>query len=267
MSRSVSRFPVHAIVLKTLYCILKIVVCLHSGGAKRKVPYSCTAYRYQPLKLLLPIVFSFTLLIMTIPTIGLRLTQMLLPFLQPVHASIDGALELAIQYNIKPEDIVEVAIYTNEIVLETAGGPFVIRTDPEVDAKFSILYVVAVALTKKEVALDDFQAKTIRKPELAQLADKVKVVVDPEFKDSRSTVGPIKIRIKMRDGEELSRRVEFARGHLKNPMSEPESSKKFRDCVRQSAKPMSEQNIERLLTMMSELEKVDYLAKLLRLTT
>lgn len=198
---------------------------------------------------------------------GVNLAVKPYPCVRAAHASIDGALELAIQYNIKPEDVVEVAIYTNELVLETAGGPFVIRTDPEVDAKFSIPYVVAVALTKKEVTLDDFQEKTIRKPELAQLADKVKVVVDPEFKDNRSTVGPIKIRIKMRDGEELSRRVEFARGHLKNPMSELESSKKFRDCVRQSAKPMSEQNIERLLTMMSELEKVDDLGKLLRLMT
>ena len=189
------------------------------------------------------------------------------PCVRVAHAPIDGALELAIKHNIKPEDVDEVTIYTNERVLGTAGGPFVIRTDPLVDAQFSIPYTVAVALTRKKVTLDDFQEKSIRNPKLAKLADRVKVVIDPEFKDSRSVVGPIKIRIKMRDGKELSNRVELAKGHPQNPMTEFELSKKFKDCVKHSAKPISEQNIEQLLIMLGELEKVDNIGKVVRLTT
>jgi len=181
---------------------------------------------------------------------GVNLGAKPYPCVRCAHAPIDGALQLAMTHNIRPENVVEVTIYANELVKDTAGGPFVIRTDPEVDAKFSIPYTVAVALSRKEVTLDHFKENIIRNPELGKLAAKVKVVVDPEFEGSRSPVGPIKIRVKMEDGREFSNRVEFAKGHLQNPMSELEFYEKFRDCVRHCAKPISEQNSERLLHML-----------------
>jgi 2-methylcitrate dehydratase PrpD len=188
------------------------------------------------------------------------------PCVRAAHASIDGALELAKRHNIRPEDVAEVTVYANERVKDTAGGPFVIRSDPEVDAKFSIPYTVAVALTKKKMTFDEFEEKVIRNSELGKLAEKVRVVVDPEFEGSHSTVGPIKIRIKMKDGKELSRRVDFAKGHPQNPMTEAEFSEKFRNCVKRSVKPIPMKNVEQLLGMLSQLEEVDDVARLVRLT-
>ena len=189
------------------------------------------------------------------------------PCVRCAHAPIDGALELAIKYNIKPEDVEEVIVYTNGRVVETAGRPFIIRTDPLVDAQFSIPYTVAVAVTKKKVTLADFQEENIRNVELNQLANKVKVVIDPEFKDSRSVVGPIKIKIKMKGGKEFFHKVDLAKGHSKNSMSELELNEKFKDCVKYSAKPISKQNIEQLLMILYELEKVDDISKVVRLMT
>jgi 2-methylcitrate dehydratase PrpD len=181
------------------------------------------------------------------------------------HAPIDGAIELAIQHDIKPENVKEVIIYTNKRVLETAGGRFVIRANPLVDAQFSIPYTIAIALTRRTVTLGDFQEKIIRDPEIGRLADRVTVVVDPEFKDSRSIMGPIKIRIKMNDGKEYERRVEVAKGHPENPMSETDFLRKFEDCVKHSVKPISGRNIEKLLPMLEELEKVDDIATIVGL--
>jgi len=198
---------------------------------------------------------------------GVNLAAKPYPCVRCAHAPIDGALELVTKHDIRPEDVGEVTIYTNERVLDTAGRPFVIRTDPEVDAKFSIPYVVAVALTKREVRLEDFKEEAVRNPEIADLAKRVRVVVDPEFAGSRSVVGPIKIATKMKDGKEFSARVEFAKGHLHNPMSEIEIANKFRDCAKQSMKPISEHKIEQLITMLSELEQVHHIGEVVALIT
>jgi 2-methylcitrate dehydratase PrpD len=182
------------------------------------------------------------------------------------HAPIDGAIELATKYNLDPAEVTEVKVYTNERVIDTAGKPFVIRTNPEVDAKFSIPYVVAVALTKKSVTLDDFEEATIRTSALAALAGRVKVVVDPEFKGTHSVVGPIKMEITRNNGEKLSTRIEFATGHLENPMSDLEFAEKFRDCVKYSAKNISREKVEHLLSMLDKLEEIENVGEAIRLT-
>ena len=187
------------------------------------------------------------------------------PCVRASHAPIDGAIAIATQYDIKPEEIGEVTIGTNERVISTAGGPFVIRTNPEVDAQFSIPYVVSVALTRKNVSPDDFREEAIRSPERGELVAKVKVVVDPEFKDSRSIMGPIKIKVRMKDGTEYSHRAELAKGHPRNQMSESEFSEKFKGCTKRAIKPIPEQNIEQVLDMLNELEKVDEIGKVVRL--
>jgi len=197
---------------------------------------------------------------------GINLSAKPYPCVRCAHAPIDSALELATQHDIRPENVEEVTVYTNERVIDTAGGPFVIRTNPEVDAKFSIPYTVAVALTKREVTLGDFEEQKIRDPELCKLADRIKVFVGPEFKGSRSVVGPIEIGIKMKDGKEFSNRVEFAKGHAQNPMTELDLIGKFKDCNKHSTKPISDKNTEQLLTMLGELENVDDMSKVVRLT-
>ncbi|MDI7259277.1 MAG: MmgE/PrpD family protein [Thermodesulfobacteriota bacterium] len=187
------------------------------------------------------------------------------PCVRCSHASIDGALDLAIHQNIKAGEIEEVTIYTNQRVIDTAGGPFKIRTDPLVDAQFSIPYTIATALIRKKINLDTFEEKTIRDREIGKLAAKVKVVLDPEFEQSVAVEGPIRIRIKMRDGKEMDHRVEIARGHPQNPLNEQELSEKFRDCLKHAVKPIPHQKIEKILSMLMELEEANNIAQVVRL--
>ena len=187
------------------------------------------------------------------------------PCVRASHAPIAGAIALATKYDIKPEEIEEVIIGANERVLNTAGGPFVIRSNPEVDAQFSIPYLIAVALSQKKVGLDDFREEVIRSPERGKLVAKVKVVIDPEFKDSLSIMGPVKIKVKMKDGKEYSHREELAKGHPRNQLSEAEFSEKFRDCVQRSVKPIPQKNIDSVLDLLNNLEKVDEIGEVVKL--
>jgi 2-methylcitrate dehydratase PrpD len=197
---------------------------------------------------------------------GVNLGAKPYPCVRCSHAPIDGALQLAAEHDINPDDIEKVTVFTNERVIDTAGGPFVIRTNPEVDAKFSIPYTVAVALTRKKVTLEDFKEETVRDAEIGKLAAKVKVVVGSEFKESLSTMGPIRIDIKLKTGTELSRRVELTSGHPRNPMSEQALVGKFVDCCNHSAKGISKTSVDNLLSLLNELEAVDDIGNIMKLT-
>jgi 2-methylcitrate dehydratase PrpD len=187
------------------------------------------------------------------------------PCVRCSHASIDGALDLANQQNIRSEEIEEVIIFTNQRVIDTAGGPFQIRMNPLVDAQFSIPYTVSAALTRKKINLDTFEEGSIRDPEIGKLAAKVKVVLDPEFEHSTAVEGPIKIKIRMRDGKEWNHRVERARGHSQNPLSEEELFEKFRDCLHHTVEPIPENRIGKIFSCLMELDQAKNISPLIRL--
>ena len=197
---------------------------------------------------------------------GVNLGAKPYPCVRCAHAPIDGALQLAADKQINPDEIDDVTVFTNERVIDTAGGPFVIRTNPEVDAKFSIPYTVAVALIKRRVALDDFREAAVRNPAVGALAQKVKVVVGPEFKGSVSTMGPIVVAVRLKNGTELAQRVELTSGHPQNPMSEKALLEKFTDCCRHAARAPSSEKIERLLESLRALETVSDIGSLMQMT-
>lgn len=197
---------------------------------------------------------------------GINLGAKPYPCVRCAHAPVDAAIKLALENDIDPEDIAGVTVYTNERVIDTAGGPFEIRSNPEVGAKFSIPYTVAVALSRRKLSLDDFREETIMQPELIDLAGRVAVVVGPEFADSKSTMGPVKISIKFKNGTELSQRAELASGHPQNPMSRPAFIAKFNDCVKHSIKPIPEPKIDQLLELLNGLETVTKINAIAELT-
>jgi 2-methylcitrate dehydratase PrpD len=197
---------------------------------------------------------------------GVNLGAKPYPCVRCSHAPIDGAIQLASEYHINLDDIEEVTVFTNERVIDTAGRPFVIRTNPEVDAKFSIPYAVAVALVRKKVTLADFKEEMIKDTEIVQLAEKVKVKVGVEFENSVSTMGPIELSVRLKNGTKLSRRVELASGHPQNSMSPKAFLDKFMDCSEHSARPISKESIDRLLDSLNRLETVDDVGRIMKLT-
>jgi 2-methylcitrate dehydratase PrpD len=53
-----------------------------------------------------------------------------------------------------------------------------------------------------------------------------------------------------------SKRVDLVYGHPQNPMSWEDLIRKFRDCASYSAKPIPEENIDRVVEMITHLENV-----------
>jgi 2-methylcitrate dehydratase PrpD len=93
-------------------------------------------------------------------------------------AAIDGALELKKRLGVAPEDIEAVDITTYRAGLEVAH-----YEDPRTpaEARFSLKYVVATALTHGSVRLAAFSPERLQDPRTREVLKKVQVSLDPEL--------------------------------------------------------------------------------------
>ncbi len=74
------------------------------------------------------------------------------------------------------------------------------------------------------------------------------------------------IEIKLKDGSVLhSERETFRYGHPQNPMSLKEHIEKFSDCASYSVKPLSREQVEKAIQMLTSLEEMDDVSQIIRL--
>jgi len=176
------------------------------------------------------------------------------PCCRMTHASIDAALELYNAHHIDVEGIAEVIVYVSKMVSDMVGGPFTIRSNPQVDAQFSIPYTVAVALKKREVFLNDFTSDTVRKDSsLLELAKKVRVLMDPEL--LANDISSATMVIRMLQGESISFKVNTLKGSPLRPMTFNECADKFKKCIEYSHKSSLITNSEIITDFIFNLEK------------
>jgi 2-methylcitrate dehydratase PrpD len=94
-------------------------------------------------------------------------------------------------------------------------------------AQFSMPYVLAVALTKGGLGVEDFDEQAIRDPAVLALARKVRLEVDPEVMPFFPAHEPAKVTVRLTTGKSYSKTVICSKGTPENPMSGPELEAKF----------------------------------------
>ena len=65
------------------------------------------------------------------------------------------------------------------------------------------------------------------------------------------------VRMELRNGRVVSRRVEILKGNPANPTTEEEDIEKFNECVRFGVKEMSDEGRNKLAQLILNLEKLD----------
>jgi 2-methylcitrate dehydratase PrpD len=194
---------------------------------------------------------------------GMRLSVKPYPSCRMTHASIDAALAAKRDLNIEPAYVEEVVVHVSKMAREMVGQPFAIRDNPQVDAQFSIPYTVAAAIMRGDVFLDDFEEQNIRGAQVAELAKKIKVVVDPALPERSMDSANLFIRYK---GSVYGKKTEAMKGNPANPMGSDECIAKFLKCVDYSRltslKEKAPSIIEKVLHL-ETLENIGELAMLL----
>jgi 2-methylcitrate dehydratase len=129
-------------------------------------------------------------------------------------------------------------------------------------ADHSLPYCTAVALVDGVVGDAQFEPARFTDPALLELVSRIKVHRDAELNQRYPAGIPNRLTVKLADGRELVKEVEFPRGHAGNPMTDAEVEQKFRSLVEpRYGKPTA----ERVLAACWELDKLKGATALLSL--
>jgi len=166
------------------------------------------------------------------------------------HGAIDAVLEIVEKYGVEAEDVGKILVGTYPIALSTTGEKYEPRTGDE--AKFSLPYCVAAALIYGKAGPEEFSTEKLTHPKILDLSKKVKVFVDQEYVDTR--LGPAKVKIHTKSGDEYLSRVDAPKGYPKNPLTKRELEAKFKAL---SSLVLSEERIKDVLKAVNNLEHID----------
>ena len=181
------------------------------------------------------------------------------------HVYIDATLEIVMEHDIHDQDIEEIRVVVGDLAKRLCE-PLAARRRPmtTLDAKFSIPYSVAVAAARREVLISDYAPESLRNNTILALAERVVPEFDSEFNADRA-MPPGLVKIVTRGGQTYSKRINLAYGHPQQPMTTEDLVKKFRDCVSYSVRPISKENIEKVIAMVGNLEDQQDVSKIITL--
>jgi 2-methylcitrate dehydratase PrpD len=146
------------------------------------------------------------------------------------HRAIDAMLDLVADRDLKPADVEEI-----EVLIGKTQKAILHSDSPTtgLEAKFSIQFAMAVALSERKVTLAELVDPVVQRKDLQELMKRVKVTLLTEYDKVMPQYSPWdQVKVRLKDGSVFeSDRVERARGHIARPVSEQDLFAKFASCL------------------------------------
>jgi aconitate decarboxylase len=161
------------------------------------------------------------------------------------HRPIDAALALREEFNLKAAEIARV-----EVIFPRFD--YVNRPQPltGLDGKFSVQYATLVALLDGEITIDSFTNERRFAPDVEALLPHVKLTVDDAISPDFDLMHAI-VNVWLKDGRQLTRRVDKLSGWIGLPLTRAQRVKKFFGCTRRT---LDEKQSQRMLELVEQLE-------------
>ena len=170
---------------------------------------------------------------------------------------------------LKPKDVDAVAVKCVEQCYNLVGQPLEKKQNPQtyVDGNFSIPFLVATALIKGDVFIDEVTDRSVKDPEILEIARRVTPVVDPEREVPGQVVGSVVMEVKTKDGRTLSKEIRAPKGNPANPVTMDDCIAKFKKAAKHSRKPFPPGQLDEIADVAGDLERLANVSKLARLLT
>lgn len=181
------------------------------------------------------------------------------------HGPIEAAIALHTEESLRPADIKEVSVVYGARGFKMTCEPENERrlpTKPQ-HAKFSLYYVVASALARGHVGIEDFTPEAVADPIVRDLCAKIRVEVDPALRGIPG--GDVTVTLK--NGRQIRRQVPVLKGTPERPCTYEEYAAKFRRCVAFAAKPIPESKVEAAIVFVANLESAKDVRELVSFLT
>ncbi|HVT29864.1 MAG TPA: MmgE/PrpD family protein [Lacipirellulaceae bacterium] len=163
-----------------------------------------------------------------------------------------------------PDEIREITIRVSRSAIKImADSPDKWRPQTHETADHSIPYAAGLALTYGRIEPSHYEAPYLHDPRLLDLVSRVKCVPSDEADRREDELNLCELEVTLKSGDRKTVRVEYHRGHFKNPMTDDEMEEKFRPMAQQH---LSADRIDTLLRQLWALESIPKIGELIAAT-
>jgi 2-methylcitrate dehydratase len=185
------------------------------------------------------------------------------PLGQFSQTAAQAAVE-ARQFVRNPNEIQEINIRVSRSAIKImADSPDKWRPQTHETADHSIPYAVSLVLMYGRIEPEYYEDPYLHDQRLLDLVNRVKCMPSDEADRSEHEFNLCELEIVLKSGERKTVRVEYHRGHFKNPMTDGEMEEKFRSMAH---KHLSADRVDSLLRQLWALESVPKVGELIAAT-
>jgi 2-methylcitrate dehydratase PrpD len=167
------------------------------------------------------------------------------------HPALDVMLELVRRHDLKPANVARIDAWTHARRLEHTNRP-----DPQsgLQAKFSVQYCLARALTDRAIRIEHFEGDAWGDPAVRTVLPRVHAAAYTAAQFAEDKHYGAEVRVTTTDGKEVSGKVDAPAGRTSdNPLSRERLREKFDNCV---ARALPRSRTGALADMIERLESV-----------
>ncbi len=192
------------------------------------------------------------------------------PCCRAVHTAADATALARARAQRPASDIETIRVGVTAPGYQKVCVPEAVRAAPRtiVEAQFSIPYAVAATWIDGTLRMNHFTNDGLRRRDILDLAARVAAYVDQDMdRDWGRFITPAAVTVQFRDGQTMQARVDYPKGHPRNPMTEAEFAAKAADCASFADRSLAPDTAERLTATTARLETAPDIAELMRIMT
>jgi 2-methylcitrate dehydratase PrpD len=184
----------------------------------------------------------------------------LYPACRHTHGAIDAALKLRQSGLFSLTALKAVKVHTYPAAISLTGSIFKPKNEDE--AKFSLAYTVATALTKGHFTLKDLDAAKGLDKETRGVIAKIEIISEPKLENRAANIRGARVELVLKDGKTLREEVNLPKGDPEVPVTDEDMENKLRFCAEDV---LSEQRQRAILKAVKELDRIENVSGLMKL--
>ena len=178
------------------------------------------------------------------------------PCVGTAHSHMKAAIDIVCENDLHASDIAEVRLHVGDYH-DLMCQPLDERRAPATlaDAKFSLPFLVSIAIVRRGMSVLDFTPTALRDVEVLAVARKVTLAPDPAL-DWKMELPTGRVEIFASDGRSWRKEGHGVPGNSENPMNWEDLAAKFRECAAASATPVTQPKVARAIELARSLENL-----------
>lgn len=193
-----------------------------------------------------------------------RMSHKPYPTGRATHAGVDAVIALMAAHRFAADDVETVRVHASALIVRLVGRRAAEGMD-SASAKLCMGYVVATAILKGGVRIEDFDSPALANARTLELACRIEVVDDGN--PDPNALGPQSVEVRLKRGDVLRLDVPDFLGSPARPLPEPDQDAKFLACCESVSPPMAPAQASALARMLRRLEELDDVRELIALMT